>query len=58
LLEKYVYPYLSINHLKMGLIRSGYTVLTPESDDYLWPIVQEMITVTIENGQNLIVEES
>ena len=23
LLEKYKYPYLSIDHLKMGLIRSG-----------------------------------
>ena len=33
LLEKYKYPYLSIDHLKMGLIRSGNTDLTPESDD-------------------------
>ena len=32
LLEKYKYPYLSIDHLKMGLIRSGYTKLTPEDD--------------------------
>ena len=48
LLEKYQYPYLSIDHLKMGLIRSGNTDLTPMSDDkelnaYLWPIVREMI---------------
>ena len=61
LLEKYKYPYLSIDHLKMGLIRSGNTVLTPVSDDklltdYLWPIVREMIKTAIENGQNLIVE--
>ena len=35
LLKKYGYPYLSIDHLKMGLIRSGNTVLTPESDDKL-----------------------
>ena len=35
LLEKYQYPYLSIDHLKMGLIRSGYTHLTPEDDDEL-----------------------
>ena len=61
LLEKYGYPYLSIDHLKMGLIRSGHTALTPESDDgalteYLWPIVREMIKTAIENGQNLIVE--
>ncbi|MDY2989817.1 MAG: adenylate kinase, partial [Oscillospiraceae bacterium] len=32
LLEKYQYPYLSIDILKMGLIRSGYTNLTPEDD--------------------------
>ena len=61
LLEKYKYPYLSIDHLKMGLIRSGYTALTPVSDataltDYLWPVVREMIKTAIENSQNLIVE--
>lgn len=61
LLEKYKYPYLSIDHLKMGLIRSGNTTLTPVSDDkaltdYLWPIVCEMIKTVIENDQNLIVE--
>ena len=61
LLEKYKYPYLSIDHLKMGLIRSGNTKLTPLSDDrdltaYLWPIVRETIKTAIENKQNLIVE--
>lgn len=61
LLEKYCYPYLSIDHLKMGLIRSGNTALTPLSDDreltdYLWPIVREMVKTAIENHQNLIVE--
>ena len=61
LLEQYHYPYLSIDHLKMGLIRSGQTELTPLSDDrdltaYLWPIVREMIKTAIENQQNLIVE--
>lgn len=61
LLEKYKYPYLSIDHLKMGLIRSGSTKLTPMSVDeeltaYLWPIVLEMIKTAIENQQNLIVE--
>lgn len=35
LLEKYKNPYLSIDHLKMGLIRSGYTDLTPKEDDAL-----------------------
>ena len=61
LLEKYKYPYLSIDHLKMGLIRSGNTELTPMSNDedltrYLWPIVREMIKTAIENNQNMIVE--
>ena len=60
LLEQYHYPYLSIDHLKMGLIRSGNTTLTPMDDqkltDYLWPIVCEMIKTAIENRQNLIVE--
>ena len=60
LLEKYHYPYLSIDHLKMGLIRSGNTDLTPMDDDkltdYLWPIVREMVKTAIENSQNLIVE--
>ncbi len=61
LLEKYNYPYLSIDHLKMGLIRSGNTELTALSDDeeltsYLWPIVSEIIKTAIENKQNLIVE--
>ena len=60
LLEKYHYPYLSIDHLKMGLIRSGNTDLTVMDDDRLtddlWPIVREMVKTAIENGQNLIVE--
>ena len=61
LLQKYNYPYLSIDHLKMGLIRSGNTELTPLSDNseltsYLWPIVREKVKTAIENKQNLIVE--
>ena len=60
LLEKYGCPYLSIDHLKMGLIRSGNTDLTPEDDDelteYLWPIIREIVKTAIENRQNLIVE--
>ncbi len=60
LLEKYSYPCLSLDHLKMGLIRSGQTTLTPEDDDkltqYLWPIVREMIKTAIENEQNMIIE--
>ena len=60
MLERYGYPYLSMDHLKMGLIRSGQTDLTVEDDDaltaYLWPIVQEMIKTAVENRQDLIVE--
>lgn len=60
MLETYKFPYLSIDHLKMGLIRSGQTELTPEDDPkltaYLWPIVRESIKTAIENRQNLIVE--
>ena len=60
LLERYGYPCLSLDLLKMGLIRSGYTDLTPMDDDkltrYLWPVAREMVKTAIENGQNLIVE--
>ena len=61
LLEKYKFPYPSIDHLKMGLIRSGNTALTPTSDDraltdYLWGIVREIVKTAVENRQNLIVE--
>lgn len=60
LLEEKQFPYLSIDHLKMGLIRSGNTNLTPENDNeltlYLWPIVREIVKTAIENKQNLIVE--
>ena len=60
ILEKYHFPYLSIDHLKMGLIRSKNTDLTPEDDEklteYLWPIVREIIKTAIENNQNLTVE--
>ena len=60
LLEKLHCPYLSVDHLKMGLIRSGQTALTPADDEpltaYLWPIVREMIRTAIENRQDLTVE--
>lgn len=59
-LEKYHFPYLSIDHLKMGLIRSGNTELTAENDallvSYLWPIVKEIIKTAVENNQNLVIE--
>ena len=60
LLEKYKYPYLSIDHLKMGLIRSKNTTLTVEDDEalteYLWKIVKEIVKTNIENKQNIIIE--
>lgn len=60
LLETYHYPYLSIDHLKMGLIRSKKTDLTVFDDEelveYLWPIILEIIKTAIENKQNLIIE--
>lgn len=60
LLERYQIPYLSIDHLKMGLIRSKNTDLTPADDEklteYLWPIVKEIMKTAIENDQHLIVE--
>lgn len=60
LLESCHYPYLSIDHLKMGLIRSGICPLTVEDDEeltaFMWPILREMIKTAIENEQNLIIE--
>ena len=60
LMEKYHWPYLSLDHLKMGLIRRGMTALTVE-DDYemrylLFPLAAEMIKTAVENRQNMIVE--
>ena len=60
LLEKYKFPYLSIDHLKMGLIRSSQATISVSDDEklkqYLWSIVKEIIKTAIENGQKLIVE--
>lgn len=62
LLEKYSYPYLSLDHLKMGLIRGETDCgFTAESRDAvitkkLWPIVRGIIMTAVENRQNLIIE--
>lgn len=62
LLEKYQTPYLSVDHLKMGIYRSdencGFTPLDSDEviGDKLWPIIREMVKTNIENDQNLIVE--
>jgi adenylate kinase family enzyme len=62
LLEKYKAPYLSVDHLKMGIYRSdkncGFTPLdsTELIGDKLWPIIREIIKTNIENNQNIIIE--
>lgn len=62
LLEKYNIPYLSIDHIKMGLIRGNKycDFSAADSDDELtgklWPIVKGIIMTNIENGQHIIVE--
>lgn len=60
LLERYHFPYLSVDHLKMGLIRSGMTDISVDDNEklteFLWPIVREIIKTAIENKQNLTVE--
>jgi 2-phosphoglycerate kinase len=61
LLIKFGFPYLSQDHLKMGLIRSGFSTITPEDDikdiiKVIWPITREIIKTCIENKQNLTIE--
>lgn len=58
LLEKYKFPYSSIDHLKMGLIRSGKTSLTLEDNSELTPylcnIVKEIVKTAIDNEQFIV----
>ncbi|MHC6203732.1 hypothetical protein ACYULU_11125 [Breznakiellaceae bacterium SP9] len=62
LLEKYKMPYLSIDHLKMGIFRAcSHCGFTPESKDAiitekLWPIIKGIIMTNIENKQNITIE--
>ena len=62
LLEKYKIPYLSIDHIKMGLIRGNKycDFSATDSDDELtgklWPIVKGIIMTNIENEQHIIIE--
>jgi putative acetyltransferase len=64
LLEKYHYPYLSLDHLKMGLCRAdmGIGIKPDDSTEFigekLWPILKGIIMTNIENQQNLIIEGS
>jgi putative acetyltransferase len=62
LLEKYKFPYLSIDHVKMGIYRGWFNCgFTPESEDEIitekiWPIIKGTIMTNIENEQNIIIE--
>ena len=62
LLERYHIPYLSLDHLKMGLYRAnmGCGFTPTDSDEHieacLWPIVEGIIRTNLENGQHLIIE--
>ena len=60
MLEHRKIPFLSQDHLKMGLIRSKTIELRVDQDaqltEVLWPITREIIRTAIENEQHLIVE--
>lgn len=62
LLELYKIPYLSIDHLKIGLIRGdydcGFTALDSNESitNNLWSIVKGIIMTNIENNQHIIIE--
>lgn len=60
ILNEYKFPYLSIDHLKMGVIRSKKVNFNIEDDEkiqkYLWPILVEIIKTNIENSQNIVIE--
>jgi len=60
LMVKYQIPYISMDHVKMGLVRSGLVPNYVEQDDkiqeVLWPVIREMIKTAVENEQNMIVE--
>lgn len=62
LMEKYGYPYMSVDHIKMGLYRGlGDEKYNPEQKgtilaEALWPVIKGIIMTAIENKQNLILE--
>lgn len=62
LLEKYKISYYSIDHLKMGLYRSGKEFgFTPTDSneliaEKLWPIIKGIIKTCIENNQSVVIE--
>ncbi len=60
LMIKYQIPYISMDHIKMGLVRTGLLPNYVEEDkkmlEVLWPVIREMIKTAIENEQNMIIE--
>lgn len=62
LMEKYKIPYLSIDHLKMGLIRGSrycdFRATDPDDEitEKIWPVVRGIIMTNIENAQHIIIE--
>ena len=60
LMVKYKIPYISMDHIKMGLVRTGLLPNYVEEDEkmlqVLWPVIREMIKTAVENDQNMIIE--
>ena len=60
LMVKYQIPYISMDHVKMGIVRAGLVPNYVEEDEkmqeVLWPVIREMIKTAVENEQNMIVE--
>ena len=62
LMERYRIPYLSVDHLKMGLFRGwpGCGVYPEGQHEVinarLWPVVKAMAMTAIENDQSMIIE--
>ncbi len=62
LLEKYHFPYTSIDHIKMGLIRGytgcGFTALDSDAaiSRALWGVLKGIVDTCLENRQNLVLE--
>lgn len=66
IMEKYHIPYLSIDHIKMGLIRTGVSKYVNDGFDCssndaeitkeIWPIIREIAKTNIENNQHIIIE--
>ncbi|MGI6270370.1 MAG: 2-phosphoglycerate kinase [Candidatus Howiella sp.] len=61
LLETCGVPYLSADHVKMGMIRGGLVDFTAEDDDNLicgrlWGVLSGILKTAVENRQHLIME--